>query len=137
MHFKFFIQADQEKEALAVYDECMQEIDKYITEKSDFVIEKYWKFPDSYTVELEFKWSITQEQFLHFLDSICNSWDVLGDDEMLGSAASKYTQFIKDQVELFIINMEEDEKWLIADNIEGMPGYDTYYEDGEWGYRRR
>lgn len=142
MRFRLFILADNEKDALTVYDGCMEDIKDYITEQLVFGIEPYWKFPDSYVITVEFRWNIDQKQFEHFLDSICNSWLVtggnLGYDEMLASATSNCTRFIKDKVEMFIISMEEDERWLISEDLDYfISGYDAYYEDGEWCYRHK
>ncbi len=139
MRFTIYIQADNEKGALAVYNDCMGEIKNYITEQLDFIIEPYWKFPDSYKVVVEFKWIIDQKQYEHFLDNICNSWRVERmPNEMMASSTSNNTRFIKDKVELFIINMEEDERWLIPEEFsEIIPGYDDYYENGEWCHRHR
>ena len=138
MRFTIYIQADSEKDALTVYDGCMEEIKGHIKEQLDFGIEPYWKFSDSYVITVEFRCSIDQKQYEHFLDSICNSWRIGLYNELLASAMNNDTRFIKDKVELFIINMEDNEWWLIPEEFsEVISGYDQFYEDGEWCRRHR
>lgn len=115
MFFRFFIYAGKDDDAIKIFDDCLKDIKVYITKKSNFKIEPYWKFNDMYVVEVSLKLEIEKGKFIAFLDSISDNWLQFGDDELLASEnIDGFSENIKNKISMVNVFLEDEELYLIT-----------------------
>lgn len=114
MFFRFFIYARKDDDAIKIFDDCLKDIKVYITTKSNFKIEPYWKFNNMYVVEMSLKLEIEKDKFIAFMDSISDNWLRFGNDELLASEnIDGYSENIKNKISMVNAFLEDEELYLI------------------------
>lgn len=100
MQIKFFVEAEESKDATRLVYESLQEIDEIILKKEEKCVEPYWKMKDVYIVEFDME--LYKDTLKNFLDIYSDVWIELGYpvDELL---ASRYNEGCKYMKEGFIL----------------------------------
>ena len=118
MFMRLIVYAEKEEEAYAVYNDCVKDIEDSILEVQTMKLKPYWKIAGMYEIETALKLNIIKEKFILFLDSISDYWEELGapvPNDLLATAAAAGCHYIKSNISLVDLFLEEAEYSLIPD----------------------
>lgn len=127
MYIKIFGIADTKEECKKIYEEAIEDIKQYIDKVENLNIEQYWKFDDIQvlTADISLNVVLTEKRVYEFLETISDTWDCRGypaievEDEirLLASKTAPNCNYIKEDIEMIIINFHKSEVVLNSKKI--------------------
>lgn len=110
MIMKYFVYSKESNDALNVVENSIRVIKDDILDKKYLTIESYWKFEETYVVELKVKIKDRHKNFGQFLNNISDCWitnDVV--DEIFAAQNEGRCHFNNKRIEFIIIYFSESE----------------------------
>lgn len=115
MFMRFFLYAENDNDAMYVYEDCIKHIVDYIVERDGLKVKPYWKFSDMYVIEESFKVKIDRDKYQSFLKSISDCWVQFGYPEINELLASEtgLGKYMKNNLSMVNLFFEDEELHLI------------------------